>query len=95
MIQPVSDNRPDDSLCSESQLGDVENPTKPVVHDVLDASSLCSDKIEDIEGRKSSSPVASKKAPYENYVNIENMSRLLRSTSPPGSGQKVVDSVFV
>lgn len=88
MIQPVGDDKPDDSICSEPQIEDVENLGKPVVHDILDATSIASDKIEDSEGRKSSSPMASKKLPYENYVNIdvaESMSRL-RSTSPAGSG---------
>lgn len=88
MLQPVGDDRPDDSICSEPNMENVENSGKPIVHDILDATSIASGKIEDSEGRKSSSPVASKKPPYENYVNIdiaESMSRL-RSTSPAGSG---------
>lgn len=88
MLQPVGDDRPDDSICSEPNMEDVENSGKPIVHDILDATSIASGKIEDSEGRKSFSPVASKKPPYENYVNIdiaESMSRL-RSTSPAGSG---------
>ena len=89
MRQSVGDIPPDDSLCSEPQMEDVENPMKPIVHDVLDASSVSSDKIEDPERNKSLSPtLASKKPPYENYVNIqvaESMSRL-RSSSPAASG---------